>query len=154
MSTPSRKRLMRDFKSLQQDPPAGISGAPQDNNINHDDFLPKLSVTKDFSQPHSPLPVTVAPAPLPSSLPQSLPRILISNRSRSRNESNKDSGSFKVSACLTIVVLAAQLFCWTGQFIGHGVFEKRALALLDNLSQALLMVPFFVLLEALQMFYG
>ncbi|GFP99355.1 ubiquitin-conjugating enzyme e2 2 [Phtheirospermum japonicum] len=33
MSTPSRKRLMRDFKRLQQDPPAGISGAPQDNNI-------------------------------------------------------------------------------------------------------------------------
>jgi hypothetical protein len=25
--------LMRDFKRLQQDPPAGISGAPQDNNI-------------------------------------------------------------------------------------------------------------------------
>ncbi|CAF2000063.1 unnamed protein product, partial [Brassica oleracea var. botrytis] len=33
MSTPARKRLMRDFKRLQQDPPAGISGAPQDNNI-------------------------------------------------------------------------------------------------------------------------
>ncbi|KAH0703277.1 hypothetical protein KY285_017555 [Solanum tuberosum] len=33
MSTPSRKRLMRDFKRLQQDPPAGISGAPYDNNI-------------------------------------------------------------------------------------------------------------------------
>ncbi|VAH57911.1 unnamed protein product [Triticum turgidum subsp. durum] len=33
MSTPSRKRLMRDFKRLMQDPPAGISGAPQDNNI-------------------------------------------------------------------------------------------------------------------------
>uniref|UniRef100_F6H5P2 UBC core domain-containing protein n=1 Tax=Vitis vinifera TaxID=29760 RepID=F6H5P2_VITVI len=33
MSTPSRKRLMRDFKRLQQDPPAGISGAPHDNNI-------------------------------------------------------------------------------------------------------------------------
>ncbi|XP_073114953.1 uncharacterized protein [Elaeis guineensis] len=32
MSTPSRKRLMRDFKRLQQDPPAGISAAPQDNN--------------------------------------------------------------------------------------------------------------------------
>ncbi|KAG5050584.1 hypothetical protein JHK87_002782 [Glycine soja] len=27
------KRLMRDFKRLQLDPPAGISGAPQDNNI-------------------------------------------------------------------------------------------------------------------------
>ncbi|KAL6005180.1 hypothetical protein ACLOJK_005742 [Asimina triloba] len=33
MSTPARKRLMRDFKRLQQDPPAGISGAPLDNNI-------------------------------------------------------------------------------------------------------------------------
>ncbi|KAF3504581.1 hypothetical protein F2Q69_00041892, partial [Brassica cretica] len=33
MSTPARKRLMRDFKRLQQDPPAGISGAPQDKNI-------------------------------------------------------------------------------------------------------------------------
>ncbi|GMY34598.1 hypothetical protein FCV25MIE_29840 [Fagus crenata] len=33
MSTPARKRLMRDFKRLQQDPPAGISGASQDNNI-------------------------------------------------------------------------------------------------------------------------
>ncbi|KAG9154730.1 hypothetical protein Leryth_014222 [Lithospermum erythrorhizon] len=33
MSTPARKRLMRDFRRLQQDPPAGVSGAPQDNNI-------------------------------------------------------------------------------------------------------------------------
>ncbi|KAL5225257.1 hypothetical protein ABZP36_011896 [Zizania latifolia] len=33
MSTPVRKRLMRDFKWLQQDPPADISGTPQDNNI-------------------------------------------------------------------------------------------------------------------------
>ncbi|KAK2972397.1 hypothetical protein RJ640_010834 [Escallonia rubra] len=33
MSTPARKRLMRDFKRLQQDPPAGISGAPYENNI-------------------------------------------------------------------------------------------------------------------------
>ncbi|KAK9119198.1 hypothetical protein Scep_017291 [Stephania cephalantha] len=52
------------------------------------------------------------------------------------------------------VVLAAQLFCWTGQFIGHGVFEKRAPALLDNLAQAFIMAPFFVLLEALQMLFG
>ncbi|KAL8245310.1 hypothetical protein R6Q59_011568 [Mikania micrantha] len=52
------------------------------------------------------------------------------------------------------VVLAAQIFCWTGQFIGHGVFEKRAPALLDNLTQAFLMAPFFVLLEALQMAFG
>ncbi|XP_021286079.1 uncharacterized endoplasmic reticulum membrane protein C16E8.02 [Herrania umbratica] len=52
------------------------------------------------------------------------------------------------------VVLAAQLFCWTGQFLGHGVFEKRAPALLDNLVQALLMAPFFVLLEVLQSVFG
>lgn len=33
MSTPARRRLMRDFKKLQEDPPAGISGTPTDNNI-------------------------------------------------------------------------------------------------------------------------
>jgi ubiquitin-conjugating enzyme E2 A len=33
MSTPARRRLMRDFKRLQEDPPAGVSGAPGDNNI-------------------------------------------------------------------------------------------------------------------------
>jgi ubiquitin-conjugating enzyme E2 A len=33
MLTPARKRLMRDFKRLQQVPLAGISGVPQDNNI-------------------------------------------------------------------------------------------------------------------------
>jgi ubiquitin-conjugating enzyme E2 A len=33
MSTPSRRRLMRDFKRLQDDPPSGITGAPADNNI-------------------------------------------------------------------------------------------------------------------------
>ncbi|XP_047267528.1 2-hydroxy-palmitic acid dioxygenase mpo1-like [Capsicum annuum] len=52
------------------------------------------------------------------------------------------------------VVLAAQLFCWTGQFVGHEVFEKRAPALLDNLTQAFLMAPFFVLLEVILSFFG
>eukprot|EP00795_Rhopilema_esculentum_P000675 gene675-10381_t len=33
MSTPARRRLMRDFKRLQEDPPAGVSGAPTENNI-------------------------------------------------------------------------------------------------------------------------
>lgn len=33
MSTPARKRLMRDFKRLQNDPPNGISGTPTENNI-------------------------------------------------------------------------------------------------------------------------
>ncbi|CAN6299658.1 unnamed protein product [Urochloa humidicola] len=31
MSTPARKRLMWDFKWLQQDPPVGISSTPHDN---------------------------------------------------------------------------------------------------------------------------
>ncbi|KAK2429174.1 2-hydroxy-palmitic acid dioxygenase mpo1 [Trifolium repens] len=52
------------------------------------------------------------------------------------------------------VVLVVQLVCWVGQFIGHGVFEKRAPALLDNLIQAFVMAPFFVLLEALQVVFG
>ncbi|GLJ50279.1 hypothetical protein SUGI_1070770 [Cryptomeria japonica] len=52
------------------------------------------------------------------------------------------------------VILVSQLVCWTGQCIGHGVFEKRAPALMDNLVQAILMAPFFVLLEALQKFYN
>jgi len=33
MSTPARRRLMRDFKRLQTDPPQGVSAAPMDNNI-------------------------------------------------------------------------------------------------------------------------
>ncbi|KAF2619643.1 hypothetical protein F2Q68_00042180 [Brassica cretica] len=52
------------------------------------------------------------------------------------------------------VGIASQLLCWTGQFLGHGVFEKRAPALLDNLLQAFLMAPFFVLLEVLQSVFG
>ncbi|KAJ6516154.1 hypothetical protein C8R45DRAFT_1049581 [Mycena sanguinolenta] len=39
--------------------------------------------------------------------------------------------------------------CWVAQFIGHGVAEKRAPALLDNLIQAVVLAPFFVHLEVL-----
>jgi 2-hydroxy fatty acid dioxygenase len=39
--------------------------------------------------------------------------------------------------------------CWIAQFIGHGVFEKRAPALVDNLVQAVFLAPLFVLLEVL-----
>ncbi|KAI5056483.1 hypothetical protein GOP47_0028301 [Adiantum capillus-veneris] len=48
------------------------------------------------------------------------------------------------------VVLVSQLVCWTGQFIGHGLFEGRSPALLDNIFQAFFMAPFFVILEILQ----
>jgi len=33
MSTPAKRRLMRDFKRLQTDPPAGVSGAPTPDNV-------------------------------------------------------------------------------------------------------------------------
>ncbi|KAM0802483.1 hypothetical protein BDR22DRAFT_803323 [Usnea florida] len=38
---------------------------------------------------------------------------------------------------------------WIAQFIGHGLFEGRAPALLDNLVQALFLAPFFVWMEIL-----
>lgn len=38
---------------------------------------------------------------------------------------------------------------WIAQFIGHGKFEGRAPALLDNLVQALFLAPLFVWLEFL-----
>ncbi|KAF2498863.1 DUF962-domain-containing protein [Lophium mytilinum] len=38
---------------------------------------------------------------------------------------------------------------WIAQFIGHGKFEGRAPALLDNLVQALFLAPLFVWLEVL-----
>ncbi|KIM25615.1 hypothetical protein M408DRAFT_331143 [Serendipita vermifera MAFF 305830] len=44
---------------------------------------------------------------------------------------------------------AVHVFSWVMQFIGHGVFEKRAPALLDNIAGALILAPFFVHLEML-----
>ncbi|ORY75812.1 DUF962 domain-containing protein [Protomyces lactucae-debilis] len=38
---------------------------------------------------------------------------------------------------------------WIMQFVGHGVFEGRKPALLDNIFQAFYAAPFFVLLEVL-----
>ncbi|KAI5950025.1 hypothetical protein KGF57_004535 [Candida theae] len=43
--------------------------------------------------------------------------------------------------------IAAHAFAWIAQFYGHGVHEKRAPALLDNLLQALVLAPFFVAFE-------
>ena len=51
------------------------------------------------------------------------------------------------------LALGVQIVSWMAQFIGHGVFEGRAPALLDNLVQAFLLAPFFVWLEVL-FFFG
>lgn len=45
--------------------------------------------------------------------------------------------------------LAVHIASWIAQFIGHGKFEGRAPALLDNLVQALFLAPFFVWFEIL-----
>ncbi|CAM1507198.1 Fc.00g068390.m01.CDS01 [Cosmosporella sp. VM-42] len=45
--------------------------------------------------------------------------------------------------------LVLHVVCWIMQFIGHGAFEGRAPALLDNLVQALFLAPMFVWLEFL-----
>nr|ALS04675.1 endoplasmic reticulum membrane protein YGL010W [Pseudodiaptomus poplesia] len=46
-------------------------------------------------------------------------------------------------------LVAYNVVLWILQFIGHGVFEKRAPALLDSLDQAFITAPLFVLLEIL-----
>ncbi|CUM49080.1 uncharacterized protein AC631_01217 [Debaryomyces fabryi] len=43
--------------------------------------------------------------------------------------------------------IALHVLSWLAQFYGHGVHEKRAPALLDNLLQAIVLAPFFVSFE-------
>lgn len=45
--------------------------------------------------------------------------------------------------------LAIHVVAWIIQFIGHGVFEGRAPALLDSWDQAFITAPLFVFLEIL-----
>jgi uncharacterized membrane protein YGL010W len=45
--------------------------------------------------------------------------------------------------------LALHLVAWVAQFVGHGAFEGRAPALLDNLFDALVMAPLFVFIEGI-----
>ena len=45
--------------------------------------------------------------------------------------------------------LGVHVSSWIAQFVGHGIFEGRAPALLDNLVQALFLAPFFVWMEIL-----
>lgn len=52
----------------------------------------------------------------------------------------------------TYWALILHVVSWIAQFIGHGAFEGRAPALLDNLVQALFLAPFFVWMEILFIF--
>jgi uncharacterized membrane protein YGL010W len=50
--------------------------------------------------------------------------------------------------------LVLHIAAWVGQLYGHKVHEKRSPALLDNLPQALLMAPLFVVIEVLHKLFG
>ena len=49
--------------------------------------------------------------------------------------------------------LGVHIIAWILQFIGHGIFEGRAPALLDSWDQAFITAPLFVLME-LALFLG
>lgn len=49
----------------------------------------------------------------------------------------------------TKAAIGIHIVSWLAQFVGHGVFEGRAPALLDNLVQAIFLAPFFVWMEIL-----
>jgi len=50
------------------------------------------------------------------------------------------------------VAIGVHVACWILQFIGHGIFEGRAPALLDSWDQAFITAPLFVLMELALMF--
>jgi uncharacterized membrane protein YGL010W len=45
------------------------------------------------------------------------------------------------------IALVVHIIAWIAQFLGHGAFEGRAPALLDNLFQAIFMAPIFITME-------
>ncbi|RCV31209.1 hypothetical protein SETIT_6G158300v2 [Setaria italica] len=51
------------------------------------------------------------------------------------------------------LVLATQLFCWTWQFLGHGLFEKKG-PTVSELPEVFLMEPFLIFLQILNKLFG
>ena len=47
------------------------------------------------------------------------------------------------------IAIAIHVVSWILQFVGHGIFEKKAPALLTSFGQSLLLAPFFVWVEVL-----
>ncbi|CDK27213.1 unnamed protein product [Kuraishia capsulata CBS 1993] len=62
---------------------------------------------------------------------------------------------YEIFPAAQIIKPAASLFVfsWIAQFYGHAVYEGRSPALFDNLIQALVLAPYFVLFEVL-FFFG
>ncbi|CEP60483.1 2-hydroxy-palmitic acid dioxygenase MPO1 LALA0_S01e11936g [Lachancea lanzarotensis] len=57
-----------------------------------------------------------------------------------------DSGVLDIPVSWAMVTFTTG---WVAQFLGHGVFEHRRPALLDNLVQSLVTAPFLILFELL-----
>lgn len=51
------------------------------------------------------------------------------------------------------LVLATQLFCWTWQFLGHGLFEKKG-PTVSELPEVFLMEPFLIFLQILNKLFA
>lgn len=51
------------------------------------------------------------------------------------------------------VMLGLHIVAWISQFIGHGIYERRAPALLDNIL-LIFVAPFFFVFEVLVMAFG
>ncbi|KAI3405778.1 hypothetical protein KGF56_001385 [Candida oxycetoniae] len=66
----------------------------------------------------------------------------IRNYYSSLSANTSPTSDFFIKCAIGIHVVA-----WFAQFYGHGIHEKRAPALLDNLLQALVLAPFFVAFE-------
>lgn len=58
-----------------------------------------------------------------------------------------NSNTMLLQAQYRSIALAVHVACWLAQFYGHAVHERRAPALFDNLLQALVLAPFFVVYE-------
>lgn len=46
-----------------------------------------------------------------------------------------------------MIAIGVHVVCWLAQFYGHAFHERRAPALIDNLLQAVVLAPFFVVYE-------
>jgi uncharacterized membrane protein YGL010W len=61
---------------------------------------------------------------------------------------NKLSSKYNTSK-VNSIALAVHVVSWVAQFVGHGKYEGRKPALLDNIVQALFLAPLFVWYEVL-----
>ncbi|MBW0539373.1 hypothetical protein O181_079088 [Austropuccinia psidii MF-1] len=75
--------------------------------------------------------------------------ILMGHWSNVLLQPNLNSQASPSNANLYKITFGIWVFSWVLQFLGHGKFEKRAPALIDNLFQSIVLAVFFVWMEVL-----